>query len=232
MNPALRRSAAHVFVETLQHPELVEGDAHHLLRVMRLRDGEHVSVSDGNGSWRMCTIATSGNLVPETAIQSDHSQRSILTIAVALPKNNRPEWIVQKLTEIGIDQVQFLETERSIVRWDSARSARNVRKLQTVAREAAMQSRRIWLPTINEPLDLLTFMRTQSANSFASAAEPDGDAISAGVRTVLIGPEGGWTLEELTKIGRRITLGENILRVETAALVAATQMVALGHGRW
>ena len=231
MNNALRRSAAHVFVQSLAAPELDEIDAHHLLRVMRLRDGEQVSVSDGLGSWRMCAVAHA-KLVPQSEIVSVSPHRNPLTIGVALPKHDRPEWIVQKLTEIGIDRIELLQTERSVVRWDSERSARNVQKLRTVAREAAMQSRRVWLPTVNGQNDLLTFLGTSNPESGVAVADPAGEILDRQTHTLLIGPEGGWTAAEVTLVGTSVTLGGNILRVETAALVAATQMVALMHGLW
>ena len=231
MNSALRRSAAHVFVQSLAAPELEDGDAHHLLRVLRLRDGEQVSVSDGMGSWRMCALANS-RLRPQSDIISVAPGQVQLTIGVALPKHDRPEWIVQKLTEIGIDRIELLQTERSVVRWDSERSARNVQKLRTVAREAAMQSRRVWLPTVNGQYDLLTFMGTCPRESGVALADPSGEFLDRQTHSVLIGPEGGWTADEVTLVGKSVTLGGNILRVETAALVAATQMVALMHGLW
>jgi 16S rRNA (uracil1498-N3)-methyltransferase len=231
VNPALRRSAAHVFVESLIDPHLDDRDSHHLLRVLRLRDGQQVSVSDGLGAWRSCVLAN-GALIADGEVIEEPPPGQPLTVAVAIPKLDRPEWIVQKLTEIGIDQITFLSAERSVIQWNSERAARSVQKLQTVVREAAMQSRRVRLPVVNGQEDLLTFLERSGPASGIAAADPSGVPLDLRANTILIGPEGGWTEREITQIGRTVTLGENILRVETAALVAATQMVALRHGRW
>jgi 16S rRNA (uracil1498-N3)-methyltransferase len=144
-----------------------------------------------------------------------------LTVGVVIPKSDRPEWIVQKLTEIGIDRVVLLHSERSIVRWDDERGRRHVDKLDKVAVEALQQSRRVWLPEIVGP-DAATAWLPRSA-----VAEPGGRAIAASDHTVLIGPEGGWTEAELSQAAGCIQVSDAILRVETAALVAASQMTTL-----
>ena len=69
MNPHLRGSAAHVFVESLDSPVLSDDDSHHLFRVLRLRDGETVTVSDGRGSWRPC-VARAGSVVVDGAVEA------------------------------------------------------------------------------------------------------------------------------------------------------------------
>jgi 16S rRNA (uracil1498-N3)-methyltransferase len=222
VNPALRRSAAHVFVETLELPALAADDHHHLSRVLRLREGEKVSVGDGNGGWRICRYATGGALEPDTDVQYSHRPVPSITIGFALPKADRPEWIVQKLTEIGVDTFVVLHTERSVVRWDADRAHRNLAKLSKVAREAAMQSRRLWLPTVIGPVT-----PEQLAGPTVALAEPEGEPLSLDTSTVLIGPEGGWTEAELSRHARHARLGSSILRVETAALVAAVQLSAL-----
>ncbi len=74
------------------------------------------------------------------------------TIAVAIPKHDRPEWLVQKPTELGVDRIVFLHAERSVVRWDGDRAERHLARLAAVAVEALMQSRRVWLPEIVGPV--------------------------------------------------------------------------------
>ncbi len=229
MNPLLRRSAAHVFVESLAAPVLSDDDQHHLARVLRLRAGELVSASDGRGGWRMCRFAGDGVLETETEIVSEVSPASPITIGFALPKGDRPEWIGQKLTEIGVDRMIVLHTARSVVRWEPDRAERNVAKLRRVAREAAMQSRRVWLPTIEGPLTPSVVI-SGVPDAVVALAEPDGSPLTLATTTVLIGPEGGWTVEELGAHPSHVRLGSTILRVETAALVAAAQLGALRDG--
>ncbi|CAB4794500.1 MAG: RsmE family RNA methyltransferase [Actinobacteria bacterium] len=222
MNPLLRRSAAHVFVDSLLTPTLNADDQHHLARVLRLRAGESVSVSDGQGRWRICRFVSADVLEPDTEIETVERVVPEITIGFALPKGDRPEWIVQKLTEIGVDHVVVLHAERSVVRWEPDRAERNIAKLVKVAREASMQSRRVWLPTVSGPL-----RADQVAGGSVSLAEPDGDALTLAATTVLIGPEGGWTPNELNITASHVSLGKSILRVETAALVAAANLSAL-----
>ena len=235
MNPLLRRSAAHVFVTAIDAPLLTDDDHHHLARVLRLRAGEQVSVSDGSGSWRMCRFADSPVLDVDSAVEHIDRAMPLLTIGFALPKGDRPEWIVQKLTEIGIDHIVLLHTDRSVVRWQVDRAERSLAKLHKVAREASMQSRRVWLPTISGPL---SFAAVTGAGVGIGAgigigigiAEPQGAAVSLTTPTVLIGPEGGWAPHELSAQPTHVGLGKSIMRVETAALVAAAHLSALRDG--
>jgi 16S rRNA (uracil1498-N3)-methyltransferase len=222
VSPALRRSAAHVFVDSLSAPVLDDADHHHLGRVLRLRPGEPVSASDGRGGWRSCSYTGSPVLDPTDAIEVLPPPAPAITIGFALPKGDRPEWIVQKLTEIGVDRIVVLDTGRAVVRWVDDRASHHVAKLHRVAREAAMQSRRVRLPAITGPVEPTTL-----CGALVALAEPDGEQLTLTTPTVLIGPEGGWTLEELAPFEHRCQLGPTILRVETAALVAAARLVAL-----
>ena len=214
MNPALRSSAAHVFVEALAAPELHPDDAHHLVRVLRLRDGEPVSASDGRGAWRECVLA-GGALQATGEIVHEPAERPV-TIAAAMPKGERLEWMVQKLTEVGVAHIVLVECARSVVRWDGERAARQMARLARVAREASMQSRRVRLPELSGPVPYATVV----AGTDVVVADPAG-APWRPAATILIGPEGGLTPEELAAAPATVSIGTTVLRVETAALVAA-----------
>ena len=218
MNPALRASAAHVFVDALQLLTLSADDAHHLFRVLRLRDGESVTVSDGRGSWRPSIVA--GATLEANGPVVTESTDAPLTIAVAIPKGDRAEWMVQKLTELGVSEIVFMNCARSSVRWKGDRAGKQLARLSRVAREAAMQSRRVWLPQLRGPVDFADV----AALAGAVAADPDGEpaiAATPEATTVLIGPEGGFSESERELCRRSVTLGPHILRVETAAICAA-----------
>ena len=103
---SLRRSAAHVVVADVAVPVLSDDAAHHVFRVLRVRDGEVVSVTDGRGGWRLCR-AVSGAIEPVTEVVVEEPSPSPVTIGFAIPKQDRPEWIVQKLTEIGVDRIMW-----------------------------------------------------------------------------------------------------------------------------
>ena len=222
MNPALRASAAHVFVDELDAVELSKDDTHHLFRVLRLRDGESVTVSDGRGSWRSSVVSASALAVTSDAVTEP--AEPALTIATAIPKGDRAEWMVQKLTELGVSEIVLLHCERSVVHWKGDRGAQQLARLSRVAREAAMQCRRVWLPQLRGPVQFAE----AAALPGAIVADPDGEA-ARGASVVLIGPEGGLTTAERHLCQRSICLGPNILRVETAAVAAAA--IVRGNGR-
>jgi 16S rRNA (uracil1498-N3)-methyltransferase len=224
MDDALRRSAAHVFVESLDAPTLSDEDEHHLRRVLRLRPGEAVSASDGAGRWRPCRVAD-GGLIPDGDVVDTAAASPPITVGFALAKGDRPEWIVQKLTEVGVDRILILRAARSIVRWDDAKAAQNLSRLAKVAREAAMQSRRTRLPELSGPvaLDVLGADRSLAC----ALAEPGGEPLTLASPCVLVGPEGGWTESERSLVARSVSLGPTILRVETAAIVAGARLVAI-----
>ena len=221
MNPQLRASAAHVFVADVSAPELSPDDLHHLQKVLRLRDGEHVSCSDGKGQWRMCTWA-SGLLDVFGDIISEVSPTPLLRVVVAPVKGDRTDLVVEKLVEIGVDNISILApVERSVVRWAHDKTSHVMDRYQRIARAAAMQSRRVFLPEVVGPVSL------GDVGTFGVAfAEPDGSATWDNVTTVVIGPEGGFSEAELSLAPATIDLGPTILRAETAAIVAASQMVA------
>jgi 16S rRNA (uracil1498-N3)-methyltransferase len=217
VNDELRRSAAHILVADIESPELTEDAAHHVLRVLRVAEHEPVTVTDGHGQWRSCYISA-GALRAAGDVSVVGRQRVPSTIAVAIPKQDRPEWIVQKATELGVDRIVFLHAERSVVRWDGDRAERHRNRLARVAGEALMQSRQVWLPEIVGPLPAADVLPE------AVAAEPGGRAVTSADRVIAVGPEGGWTPDELALAHDRVALGDAVLRVETAALVACAEM--------
>lgn len=220
MNPLLRGSAAHVFVDSLDAPVPCDEDAHHLFRVLRLRDGEPVSASDGLGRWRPCVVR-GGAL--EVVGDVESTARPTVVVGAAIPKGDRLDWMVQKAVEVGVLRLVLLQTVRGVVRWDSDRAARQLERLRRLAREASSQSRRTWLPEIVGPRPVAEVV----AESGAALADPDGDdwEPTQVPGPILIGPEGGWDPSELVAAddagARRVALGPTVLRVETAVVVAA-----------
>jgi len=227
-HPTLRAAAAHFFVDDLSSPTLSDADAHHARSVLRLADDD-VTVSDGAGAWRTCRIARDGALAPTGEVAHDPAPRWPLLVAFAPVKGERPEWTVQKLTELGIDViVPIADAARAVVRWEGERGGRHVERLRRVAREAAMQSRRTRLPEVREAAPLASFAASLAAPLASSAAplavaDPAGAPLEAAHRAIAIGPEGGFADDELAD-APRVTLGDTILRAETAALAAATLM--------
>ena len=218
MNPVLRGSAAHVFVETLAAPQLTDDDDHHLRRVLRVRDSDVITVTDGAGRWVTARLDSGGLRVESDAIVEPPPRPAAVFSAV--PKGDRAEWMVQKLTEVGATSIGFIDCARSVVHWDEERGRRQVDRLRRIAREAAMQSRRIWLPEIFDVVPIAEAAR----NTCCAIAEPNGADDLVEVDAVLVGPEGGFTPDELALVARRVSLSGQILRVETAALVAVVML--------
>ena len=222
-----RRAAAHAFVVDVNAPFLNDDDFHHLAKVLRLRSGESVSVSDGRGSWRICTYEMSAVLGIDDSVVHIETNLRPLTVAFSVTKNDKPDLVIQKLTELGIDHIVPIITERSIVRWDSDKGAKNQSRWQKIAREAAMQSRSVFLPTIHEVYPSIEkFVDTYGPN--IAVADPEGSALTEDVSTLVIGPEGGFTHQEMDLMPHRVSLPGGILRAETAAVAAG---VMLSHMR-
>jgi 16S rRNA (uracil1498-N3)-methyltransferase len=234
--------AAHVFVDELVDLDgevvaLQDEDAHHLFRVRRLQAGERVSAGDGAGRWRPCMVVSrgvgrsggsggsfrsGGSLVLAAAgpVVTEPQPEPPITVGFAVVKGERPESVVQKLTEAGADRIIPLLTDRSVVQWSDSEAARHAVKLERVAREASMQCRRAWLPQVS-PMTRFAEVVAEFGSGGLALAAADGAAPSLAYPAVLVGPEGGWSDTELSLGLPRVTLGELVYRSETAAVVAA-----------
>ncbi len=214
------RGGPHAFVDNVDAPELSEGDRHHLANVLRLRPGDALTVSDGSGAWRPCVFA--GRIEP--CGDPTHVPEVAREVAVGFApiKGGRPEVVVQKLTELGVDRIVLLNAERSVVRWDPDKEQRQMERLGRVAREASMQSRRVRLPMLEgvEPVESVVSLPG------VAMTEPGGAPLDEACSMLLVGPEGGWTPHELG-VRQGVGLGPTILRAETAAIAAGVLLTAL-----
>ncbi len=157
MGPADVPARAHVYVERLDDTITVDGDdGHHLARVRRLRAGEIVTAADGYGRWRSYSVAgvDAGSVTMGAIADFAHETPLVpaLTLAFALTKGERPELAVQKLTELGADEILLVRSARSVVRWEGAREDHAIDRLRRIAREAGAQCRRARLPLIDGPV--------------------------------------------------------------------------------
>ncbi len=215
-----------MFVADLDRPALDLDDRHHLERVLRLRPGDEVTVCDGQGGWRPCRLGP--ELEPVGEVERDPRPSPPVEVAFALVKGERPEWVVQKLTELGADRIVPFTAVRSVVRWTPERAAAHAERWRRVAREAASQSRRTWLPEVE---DVQTFVDLL-ARPGAALAHPGGDPPSLDHSLVLVGPEGGWSDEEFeaARALPRVHLGRHVLRAETAAMAAGALLCGIRAG--
>jgi 16S rRNA (uracil1498-N3)-methyltransferase len=244
MNEHLKVGAkAHVLVD-----ELVDGSdvvlaapvVHHLMRVLRLRAGDVVTITNGRGAWLPAQVPSSDtDLFPiSAAAVSAPKLGPELCVAFALTKGEKPDFTVQKLTECGIDHIVLLDAQRSVARWDADRAVKHLAKLKLVAAEALMQSRGLWLPKIEGPLSVASFDATSRAKGLAiHRADLDAPPFHADVACLAIGPEGGWDPSERSLMPDAVSFSSTVLRAETAAIVAGglmmtTRMSKSTHSAW
>ena len=218
---------AHAFVAELKDRFTLDGpDGNHLARVRRLRVGEIMTASTGDGWWRPYTIvgAERGELCLEAATPARLEPKSTLTLTVApaLISRTRFDAAVVMMVELGVDRIIPLAAQRCVVEWRGAKASEACERLRRLAREAAMQCRRSYLPEILElasPCDLahqpglvIASASREAGLATTFAADPD--------LTVATGPEGGFSPDDLAQFGSFATvwLGPHVLRAETAAV--------------
>ena len=232
-------TAPHFFapVVTGERVILEREDSRHALRVLRLRPGEQITIADGRGSVVEATVGDDDDrlVAHVTARRTEPEPRPALHVYQALPKKGKLDLVVQKLTELGVASIHLFASHRSVPRWDPAKGASHAARLGEVARQAAMQSRRAWLPRVLAPAPLSSLDMSEpvvilhgSATVRLSEALPETAPSAVGL---VVGPEGGLTEEEVTALRALgaipVTLGPLVLRTETAALAAAA--IVLGR---
>jgi 16S rRNA (uracil1498-N3)-methyltransferase len=219
---------------------LTDREAHHALQVLRLKRGETVAVLDGVGHEFLCELESSAKDSLSLIVKETRSTPPVpcpVTLFVAIPKGKIIESIIQKSVELGARRIVPLLTERVISQLDGEGAEHKREKWRQVAIEAIKQCGARWLPEVEAPaplaarltrgeipeLSLVGSLQTERRHPrewIAAFQNQHGRRPhSAGV---WIGPEGDFTLEELTMIeaagARPITLGDLTLRVETAAI--------------
>ncbi len=216
-----------VFVDDLEAPVLRPDDQHHLHRVLRLRSGDAVVLGDGAGRWRPARFGATPE--PVGAVERTDADAPSIGVAFALTKGNKPELVVQKLTELGVDRIVPFRAARSVVHWDGERAAKATERLRAVARSAAMQCHRPWMPIVADVTDLAGLLTGPVV-----LADRVGDPLSLTHPIVLVGPEGGWAPEERAAAASAgaplVTLGPHVLRAETAAVTVGAVLAALRAG--
>ena len=150
----------------------------------------------------------------------------VLEVGFSWAKAERTEWAVAKLAELGVDLLTPLVADRTVVRPDRGTSVRREDRLRKIVREAAMQSRRPLLPEIGTTQSLDAVLG-RCGTAEVALAEPGGGPCSLASPVVLVGPEGGWSERELALVAKKVSLGDGVLRVETAAVVAGALLTAL-----
>jgi len=224
--------------------KLAAEEARHLRDVLRLGRGDEVFVFDGEGREFRCvveeTLRDRATLKVGGEVEPARAESTLgLTLAVALLKGEKFDWVVQKATELGATRIVPVVTKLADVRLrDEADGARRVTRFQRIALEACKQSGRARVPQIDAPLAFKELVENKSSGSNewrVMFAERGGAGLSETVKTfkvrpgmvtALVGSEGGWTDEEIAQARDAgwsvVTIGGRTLRAETAAIAVTT----------
>ena len=220
-------------------------EARHAAVVRRLRAGERADLSDGAG---MLASAVVASVTRESVAVTVRSVLAVpvpsprITVVQALAKGDRGELAVEMMTEVGVDAVVAWAAERSVVRWEGSRGERSLRKWASVAREAAKQSRRAWIPAVSGPASLPEVARAVSGAACAVVLEAGAPVPLSrlalpvdGEIVLVVGPEGGISPRERSALAVagaiEARLGPTVLRTSTAGAAAAAVLLSR-CGRW
>ena len=214
-------------------------DAHHLMHVMRAKAGQKVTVVDDEGSVALMEMtaftAESVELTLKERLEGNTESPLELTLVQCLLKADKMDWVVQKAVELGADRICPVASQNCVVQYDSKKAEQRRQRWQKIADEAAKQCGRTKLLKV-EPI--CSFKEWLAKSSFGEdnplyfcyeneeqqTLKETLQATNAAKASALIGPEGGFTLDEAQAIeqagGRSVTLGPRILRAETAAIAS------------
>jgi 16S rRNA (uracil1498-N3)-methyltransferase len=220
--------------------ELTGDEAHHLIRVLRLNTNDSVELFDGCGRAAIAEVAViqkdQASLRLVSTLPDRPTRRPSLTVLTASPKSERLRWLVEKATELEVDRLVFLKTQHSVVHPGPGK----LKKMQATVLAACKQSGRNDLMQIEPPESWGTALRrTAATTDLMFIATPDGRPVDEHITrsdlpariAVAIGPEGGWSAEEIRTAvdsgASPLKLGRLTLRIETACLAAVSILRSL-----
>lgn len=218
-------------------------DARHLIRVVRIRVGERLRVSAFGGESYLCEVAEVGeDFLQADIVSADKSTElpAKITLFQALPKGDRMETIVEKAVELGVSEIVPVATRYCVVRLDEKKAKQKVARWQAIAESAAKQSKRSSVPLVR-PVATFEQAKTEffrcdarlfpyeNARGMSETAEALAELQPNQKIGLMIGPEGGFSPEEVEAVSGEVSvlsLGRRILRTDTAA-IAALSMIML-----
>ncbi len=222
-----------------------KAQAHHIKHVLRMKNKDKAVVFDEKGKEYDCLIENIGDVVDlsiQKRLSAPERNKFTITIACAIPKKSKFDDIVDKLTQLGVDRIIPLETERVIVKLDKRKEALRLARWKNIVLSASQQSQRNTLPAI-EPLTPLKEVLIQSKGYdlkliptlLGERKSLKSISFSPQPKNILvfIGPEGDFSDKEIALAKQAgfipVTLGDTVLRVETAAVAAMSMLkYALG----
>lgn len=194
------------------------------LKAQRLKPKEKVSLFNGKGTVAIAELVEEGKARILEAHEVPKSDFSLI-IAVAVPKGDRADWMLQKLTELGVSTIMPIKTEHSVVLPREAKQER----WQRILIEACKQSKQAWVPELKPLSTINQALKTDAKLKILldQAGKPLLEVIQEKPKSILafIGPEGGFTDGEKSALQKAgcvpASLGKNILRIETAAMAVS-----------
>lgn len=222
--------------------ELPRVAGHHAHRVLRLRMNDPVQVFDGSGNAfdaKIFEINAKRVVLHELqACMAEAESPLRITLAQAMSSSEKMDWVVQKATELGVAEIQPVQTQRSMARLTSERAGKRIAHWRSVAVAACEQCGRNALPLIHVPQEFSAWLaETRGITCAKYILQPDGSAAlhrqapPHGNVILLVGPEGGFSEDEI-KIAHLagfipVRLGKRVLRTETAAMAGIVALQTL-----
>ena len=212
---------------------LENSDIHHIKKVMRYQNNDKIEIVFEQKVY-LCNIDDINSLTLSIIdCYEENRQSNInLTIAISIVQEQKFDLIHQKLTELGVNEIIPVKTERSIVKLDQSKEQKKKIRWETICKEASEQSKRTTIPKIHNIVSLKDLPKYQKhlnlICSLNDTTKPLSTYLTNDIQDLLfvIGPEGGFTQKEedyLTSLGFKSTsLGKRVLRVETAAIYVAS----------
>jgi len=215
----------------------------HLTKVLRLRDGDAVTLFNGDGHDYDANLIGAGASTSAQIVTRESSvteARLSITLVQALARGEKMDWIIQKAVELGVTRIVPVTTQRSEVKLDADRAQKRLVHWRRVIESACEQSGRARIPTLDAPTPVHAIIDALDA-SVRVVLDPEGDTrltdvafADASVAAIAIGPEGGFDDHEITAFARagwkRLQLGARVLRTETAGVAAiAAVLTAAGE---
>ncbi|MGB7344970.1 MAG: RsmE family RNA methyltransferase [Pirellulaceae bacterium] len=207
----------------------------HAIKVMRVQLGDSVELFDGKGGQAAATVVSITRKECSCCVESfrtkNREPNRELTFAIALPKPDRCREMIERLTELGVKRIVPIDASRT----QRGPSTSLIEKLRRAVVEACKQSGRNVLMEIADPVSLGEFLQEEDDAAAKWIAHPDGDAVGLNEIapllsvTALVGPEGGWSDDEVNlsieRGFRKVSLGQRIYRIETAAVYLASRLI-------
>jgi len=228
------------FIDHIQGEEVSLTDTeqlHHLKDVLRLKVNDEVSISDGEGNDYAGVITGIDKRQVEIKVKQVRSANKTsikLTVACAIPKGSRMDEVIDYLTQLGVERIIPMRTERTVVKLDNAKTGARLKRWQKIAQSAAQQSQRSRIPVIEAVTRFEDVILNSQDYDLKLIPNLSGERkpireVVAETRPkdviVLIGPEGDFTAEEVTLALSQgfiaVSLGDTVLRVATAAIAVA-----------